>query len=527
MMGTRTRKLATGLLGLMAAGFSTVSQAQTTNFIVDQLDTDTSGTFVNLGWGTAYPYITWDSTVNKTTALGPNNQGSGSALWSIDWSANPPNDQVMVNHRFPDSAVLDLVNYTNVSFDIWFDPTSATDGQGSYGAVELDWTPQSEGWPSTTAGTAFFYTTNSGWVHAEIPVVAAGIPKLSAVTYLGFKIQQSRTGAPLTGISTFRMDNIILHARAAELPGPKMSVKPVTTPPGLTVVASGGGNGYIRGMIRTLDPNMGAPYYSWLGQGSTPVTYSMTITNYPKTYYYFQSQIFLVPNGDNQSSVDYFSPTVMALDIRNLPDGTATGALRYKTNHVNANASDYVPAVLVCSNGVLGTWSLTFLQETNVTVTAPNGASTNFTIPEADALEFYNPLSVYFGNQQNGDANAGQSSTYSRVKVTGVTLSPEIDETFSGPDLNPDPLAAKWKVVCDLPSCVFIMRPDHKYWVNWTVPDTGFSLQTSPTMASGSWVADPQLTNVINTATENRMLIPQSSLPTAQQGFFRLIKPGT
>lgn len=527
MKGIRSETLSAALLGFLAGGLLCVSQAQTTNFIVDQLDTDTSALFVNQYWGTAYPYITWDASVNQTTTLGPNNAGSGSANWAIDWSANPPNDQVMVTRRFPNSAVLDLVNYTNVSFDIRFDPTSATDGLGRFAAVEVDWTPQSDGWPSTFAGTAFIYTTNTGWVHVEIPIDASSNPKLNAVTHVGFKIQQSRTGAPLTGISLFWIDNIILHARTATVPPPQLSLQPVKTPPGLMIVAPGGGNGYRRGMIRTLDPVSGSPSYSWLGQGDTPVTYSITIASYPAGYYYFQSQIFLVPNGGNDSSVDYNAATVLALDIRNLPDGTATAAFRYKTNHPYANASDYVPAVLVCSNGVLGTWSMTFRNDTNVTVTAPNAATTNFSLPWAAALEFYNPLSVYFGNQQNGAANAGQAATYSRVKVTGVTLSPEIDETFPGPDLNPDPLNARWRVVGEVPSCVFIVRPDHKYWVNWTLPATGFTLEGSAALAGAAWATDPQWTNLITTTLGQRMLIPESTLPSAPMSFFRLVKPGS
>ena len=526
MTRMRTGNLTATLLGLLTAGLSIVGQAQTTNFLIAQFDTDTTGQFTYWPWGTAYPSILWDGAVNRTTTLGPNNAGSGSVQWTIDWSANPPNDQVMETYRFPNSAVLNLGNYTNISFDIRFDASSATDGQGRFGGVEVDWVPQSDGWPSKGLGTTVFYATNSNWVHVEMPFDATTDPKLSAVTQIGFKIQQSSTGAPLTGTSLFWLDNVILHGRAATAPPPTVSLAPVNTPPGLMVVAPGGGNGYRRGMIRTLDPVNGLPNYSWLGQGATPVTYSLTIASYPTTYYYLQSQIFLVPNGDNNASVDWTAPTVLALDIRNLPGGLAAATFRYKTNHPSANAEDYRPAVLVCSNGILGTWSMTFLNDTNVTVMAPNGASTNFALPPAAAAEFYNPLSAYFGNQQNGTANAGQASTYSRVKVTGVAISPEIDETFPGPDLNPDPANAKWKVVGEMPSCVFIVRPDHKWWVNWTLPDTGFTLQGSATLASGSWAADPQWTNVINTALGNRMLIPESSLPAAAKSFFRMLKPG-
>ncbi|HEY9171882.1 MAG TPA: hypothetical protein VI136_06325 [Verrucomicrobiae bacterium] len=518
-----SQRLAAGLMGLMAAGFTLISHAQVPNFIVDQLDTDTSLNFGNLGWGTAYPVIVWDGAVNKTTSLGPNTAGSGSAQWSVDWSATASGDQIMVTYRFSSAAVLNLVNYTNISFDIRFDPASATDGQGSFGAVEVDWTPQSDGWPSTQAGTAFFYATNTGWVHVEIPFDASTNPKLSAVTHVGFKIQQNRTGAALTGTTVFWMDNIILHGRAATVPPPFVALSRVTTPPGLMVVSPGGGNGYRRGMIRTLDPVYGTPLYSWVGQGDTPVTYSLTIGSYPAGYNAYQSQIFLVPNGGNDTSVDYNAATVLALDIRDQADGTATAALRYKTNHAYANASDYRPAVLVCSNGVVGTWTMTFRHDTNVTVTAPNGATTNFALPDAVPLEFSNPLTVYFGNQQNGAGNAGKAATYTRVQITGA-LSADIDDTFNRADLNPDPAQAQWRVVCDVPSCVLIVRPDHQWWANWTLPDTGFVLQASADLMGGPWVTDPQWTNVVNTTLGNRMPLPASSLPAPDQSFFRMVK---
>ena len=57
------------------------------------------------------------------------------------------------------------------------------------------------------------------------------------------------------------------------------------------------------------------------------------------------------------------------------------------------------------------------------------------------------------------------------------------------------------------------------------MPDTGFSLQGSATLAAGSWVTDPQWTNLVNTTLGNRMLIPESSLPSASRSFFRMVKP--
>ncbi len=527
MKRTRTWKLAVSLLGLAAATLAS-APAQSTNFIVDQFDTSAAG-LANAGWGTTATTLIWDEAVNQTTTLGPNAANSGSAYWSTDWSGTPGgSDQVMVNRRFPGSAVLNLVNYTNVSFDIRFDPASATDGKGGFGVVQIIWTPQSDGWASTYQGAAAFYETNTGWIHVEMPFDASANPKLAAVTHVGFKIQQAYTGAALSGVTRFWIDNVILHGRAAAIPPPAVSLKPVTTPPGLMTLSPGGGNGYRRGMIRTLDPYFGLPHYAWLARGAEPVTYSITIASYPPGYSAMQSQIFLVPEGGDDSSIDWSAPTVLVLDIRDLQDGTAAAVFRYKTNHPAANASDYVPATLICSNGVLGAWSMSFRNDTEVTVTAPNGASTNFTIPQAVADEFYDPLTVYFGNQQNGAGNAGKAATYSRVKISGA-LSADLDETFGGSELNPDPnpAMALWKVVAEMPGCVLLVRPDHKWWANWTIPADGFALEGRADLAAGGWATNPQWTNVIKTARDNRMLLPESSLPSATRSFFRLVKPGT
>ena len=126
----------------------------------------------------------------------------------------------MVTRRFPSSAVLNLVNYTNISFDIRFDPASATDGNGTFGGVEVDWVPQADGWPSTYQGKESFTPRTAAGYTWKIPFDAASNPNLQAVTHVGFKIQQSGTGSALTGISTFWIDNVILHARAAAIPPP-------------------------------------------------------------------------------------------------------------------------------------------------------------------------------------------------------------------------------------------------------------------------------------------------------------------
>ena len=115
-------------------------------YMVDQFDSNTTALWVNQAWGLAVPAITW-STNNAATTLAANNPGSGSSRWVVPWTTN--NDQIEVTRMFNGGSVLDLSNYSSVSFDIMYASNSATDGAGSYGSVEVNCVPQSDGWPST------------------------------------------------------------------------------------------------------------------------------------------------------------------------------------------------------------------------------------------------------------------------------------------------------------------------------------------------------------------------------------------
>jgi hypothetical protein len=186
------------------------ARAQTTNYIVDQFDSNTVSLFINQQWGTATPTITWDDTRNAVTSLGPDHPGSGSAKWAVLWPTN--NDQIEVTRQFDHGTVLNLSNFSSVSFDILFASNSATDSQGRYGSVEIDAIPQSAGWPSTSLA---IYTASAGgsnlWTHVSLPIIAAGNAQLTAVTGMGLKIQQDQTGANLSGTTTFWIDNIIFN----------------------------------------------------------------------------------------------------------------------------------------------------------------------------------------------------------------------------------------------------------------------------------------------------------------------------
>lgn len=226
-------------LGALCAAASLICaaaiQAQVITCTVGQFDANAAGYFSDQHWGTAVPTIAWDGGQNAMTTLAAANiPGSGSSRWVIPWTIT--GDQIMVTHTF--GTTLNLNQYTNISYDIRFDSSSGTDGLGKYGALEVDWIPMADGWPSTpNPGQAYaaFASGNTNWIHVSMPLNASSVGKLAAVTGIGFKMQQNKTGANLSGTTRFWIDNIILSGfftPPANGPGAPVLSQPVATPAG-------------------------------------------------------------------------------------------------------------------------------------------------------------------------------------------------------------------------------------------------------------------------------------------------------
>ncbi len=231
----------------------------------------------------------------------------------------------MVARWYAGSPILDFNHFTNVSFDIKFATNSATDGVGSYGVIDFGCIPQADGWPSISLGLYTSAVTNGNdWIHVSIPINGASNPKFSSVIGYYIKIQQNRTGANLTGTTAFWLDNVIYGGLTNVPPPPTMSIKRVITAPGLMIVAGGSGGTYTRALFAALDTANTTRNFSWVGSGSTPVTYSQTIVSYPDPSHSIQSAIFLVHNGNlGDPGIDYDAASVAQLSLYGNGDGTA------------------------------------------------------------------------------------------------------------------------------------------------------------------------------------------------------------
>ena len=413
--------------------------------------------------------------------------------------------------------------YTNLEMDVYWDPSSPTrPSTGDYGndfrygfAVG-----------APVYGTIAFNDHSTilpadvgHWFHLSAPIDLAAVGQ-NITNIVGVWIKMW-TGADANnslqdGNAIFWVDNIRLRAKATNappIPPPTMGVERAGAR-GLRLFASAPGAQYQRQGIRTVNP-----VYSWV-DAAEPVTYSLTINEHPGVPG-FQSHMFLVPGAppNTDNAPDYSQPNAVMIDIQANANGSAFANFRYKTNEPSGNGFLYSGGTIasVGSSTVLGTWSVTFNPGGEIVLTSPSGGTTNFAMPAEAVSMFAGPLYTYFGIQPNNANNIGLGATLGRVQITGVAT--PIDETFATSPLDPQ----IWQVVALDAAGVIPVTPDALFWVNWTLPDVGYKLQSAPAL-TGPWadltVPVPQLGN------RKRALLDSSDLPPSERGhyFFRLSK---
>jgi hypothetical protein len=210
------------------------------------------------------------------------------------------------------------------------------------------------------------------------------------------------------------------------------------------------------------------------------------------------------------------------------PDGSAVGTLQYKVNESTWDTTA-MSVSQSCAAGPLGKWSLTFYNNTNLTITAPDNTSSSYVIPPSDAANFQDPLGVYIGTLPNNNLNIGQSSTFSQVQVLGSAGT--INDTFTSLNTN------TWDLYAEDPSGVFVTTSDSKFWLTWPQPDSGFTNvfatdNLKNNVANSQWLSLPTSgTGWINLGGSKHLaVIKQSTLNAAfgytpTNSFFQLYHP--
>lgn len=533
---------------LVAAAGLSVSQAQTfTNIVLSTFDAS-GDPYVNFAhwWGGDVWSATWDGAQNApNTNAAPT---SGAVHITFDWTDTSPQSgfpQPQLSlldgsggggwstafNGHPDAAINGY--YYDLDFDIKFDPASATSANdGTFGNIQVGLAMP--GWSQIWIWNTNFPTSNTGWnhVHAYISPTLANIDQIGGVVVL-LPWQTSGSGTASTNafytnatqVTSFWIDNIIFTPDLTKpLNPPTLSLKPVTPTPGLNLQTSAADGQYDRQNIATVSPD-----YSWVGANG-PVSYSIKINSYPGTNNpYFETHIYLAsgysgsPPG-TESAPDWNEPNTIFLQIQNLPDGSAAGRFMWKTNDANANDMLWGPigtlGTVHDTNGVIGTWTITFMNDTNVTLTSPSGVSSNFFFPDPVAVQSAWPAGstvAYFGVMPNGAGDAGQGAVVTEIKITGVTT--PIDDHFTQGALD----TSTWVVRAANPSDISLVANNVHWSLSWTLPDLHYGL-LSAASPLGPWSDNNIYTNASQSGAIKTVLVPDTALPGTSSSYFRMLK---
>jgi hypothetical protein len=496
----------------------------TTNYVIDTYPVATGTNDVTKwtqGWGSAPFTVTFDPTHDAN-----NDPSSGSVQFDVDFSGvtvNPNNlgDLLMMRqlsgNSFDDSVYIGNTNseYSGYSYDILWWTNSAIDTNGTFMKFNSVLLPGFD----FDNGT-FYVPTNppNTWFH----VVQNFPPSFTApdLTGVAFYLYEYNTSGEnvVRGPVRFWLDNLTYIASVAPPPPPpKLSIRKFSGPQGLQETASVFGAAGSRQNIRTLNS---FPAFDSVD----PSTYSVTISSFPDASHAgFEAHLFLVPGiPGGESAADHNEPSVIYVRIADDTNGVATASFMYKTNNPGASGdAAYGGAntlAVITNSTAVGKWSLTFSSGTHLTLTTPGGSSTNFTMNSDAATFFTSPLVYYVGVEPNNTNNIGQYARYSRAQnVSGTTTN--LDDTFPSPTLDLN----TWQFAADNSASIFVVPSASAYWINWTIPDTGFDFQTSTNLSdTNSWVdASPAIFYQNNVMKEALMTNDVSPLVTS---YFRLLR---
>jgi len=485
--------------------------------VVSTFDTDTDAT----AWA-------WESWSNPaTTEFDPTRNAGGGAPGSgslrvINNFPNSPGGYSQAVITGPLGGTFDAETlYTNISFDIKLDPSSYPRVNGvQYGGIEMI-LRQGGNWDWTDLGYVGITSSFTNWTHLNFPIKAPA----SQIHHLTLKLGENN----LTNTVIYNIDNIKWDEAPRVLPPPVMGLE--KTAPGLNFVAAGDGQ-YDRQSIQTVDS------FGWIGS-SAPMSYSMTIKEFPSgaSYGGFTAHWYLAPGTPgNEDSPDWNEANCILIDIRANANGSGTATYHYKTNAPGSNGrptydnatGQYFNASptngpvgqigSVTGASILGTWTVSVNQDTNWSLIAPDGTTSSFVMPPEDAAQFAGDAKIYFGVVPGQPGNIGQKAILSHAQIkSGSTVL--LDDDFSTSPLDP----LKWVVRAHNAGGVNMIAATDLFYVSWTTPASGFILQTNSNLASPNNWADPGLTDQL-VGTKRRVLVNASALPSADKGFFRLLK---
>jgi hypothetical protein len=159
-----------------------------------------------------------------------------------------------------------------------------------------------------------------------------------------------------------------------------------------------------------------------------------------------------------------------------------------------------------------------------VTLTAPNGAVTNASLPSYVAALYNGYVGADLYSSPTVDPNIGQYCTYSAYSITGVGT--PVNENFASSGVLSSPYLSLVSQGYALgnpnpPNQIFVTAAD-AYWFTWSLPFNGFSPVTSASLSAPVWNDLPG--TALHNGARDWLKVGKSSLPSLGQGFFAMIQ---
>jgi hypothetical protein len=500
--------------------------------------------------------VTWDSTENSTISNPDITPVAGSGAMHIvaSFDADNLNNSDVIALAFDTNyfsagagsfpandtnVVIDGTHYATLEFDVLWDTNLSTMSITNFNSmgditgvpIGLLQTPDVNGGSGvelSTVGPAIPNAASNGWVHLTVPI-PQNIPNLNQIVGLFFKKYGDGANGPFGGTAAYWLDNIVFVGGPKAIPQPAMSIsQPVQ---GLNIVNNSGG-GYDRESLLTLQTD-----YSWVDQPG-PVTYAMGIASFPSVKYAgYDARFYLVPSASaTEAEPDWTENYLAMISVYLDGSGKANATIGCKDSeggNGNGDLYDSTNPVFTTTNSpIVGTWSFKFSHNTNILVTAPDGESTNWTLPllSSSALEsdFGTVMEVYLGGYNNGTANIGQRVVFSYVHIYGG--SDELYDNFLADEtINYYETGGPWYIDASdgsVPAAYIIpANTTTKWYLDWSLPANGFSVQTNSNLSTpGAWAAIPALT-AAQYGDHMHSEVDVTNLPSSSSEFYRLSHP--
>lgn len=391
----------------------------------------------------------------------------------IDVQSNPASGSLAVEAEFASGGEvslqvcsgLDTVSkYDQVSIDVFVEPGSKPDPDGTYGIFSLRLRPDGFGWPGDLV--EFGKVTSTGWTHLQAALPAGAKP------FVGLNIHWKSAH---TEKAKVWIDNVAFITSGAPAPPPTLTLAP--TVPGLEVVTSGSGN-YSRKNIATVAGL--ASQLSWVNAGG-PVRYSLTINEDavgPDSAGYVANILIIGTEASViNPSPDWNEPNGIFLEAGPDAEGRIQATVRYKKDAAGGHGLRFEAAGLLIENtnstlrSLVGTWSL-ILDGPKVTLTGPGDIGGTATLPAEVLPAFSANTFALFGAQPY--TRKDRRISLARVEVSGPTgFGANLRQDFTiTTAINADLLELKEEDA----GGIRLKPNDAVYRASWNLPDDGYAL---------------------------------------------------